>query len=84
MLLIGDGAAQLTIQELGTFTREDLTPVVVVNNDGYAVERAIHGREAYYNNIVASRWQDLPKALGANNVLTYRAQTYGVVARHSE
>jgi Thiamine pyrophosphate enzyme, C-terminal TPP binding domain len=77
VLLIGDGAAQLTIQELGTFTREGLTPVVVVNNDGYAVERAIHGRDADYNNIVASRWQDLPKALGANNVLTYRAQTYG-------
>jgi alpha-keto-acid decarboxylase len=51
--------------------------VVVVNNDGYAVERAIHGRDAYYNNIVAWRWQDLPKALGANNVLAYRAQTYG-------
>jgi TPP-dependent 2-oxoacid decarboxylase len=78
VLLIGDGAAQLTIQELGTFAREGLTPVVVVvNNDGYAVERAIHGRDAYYNNIVAWHWQDLPKALGANNVLAYRAQTYG-------
>jgi TPP-dependent 2-oxoacid decarboxylase len=78
VLLIGDGAAQLTIQELGTFAREGLTPVVVVvNNDGYAVERAIHGRDAYYNNIVAWRWQDLPNALGANNVLAYRAQTYG-------
>ena len=28
--------------------------VVVVNNDGYTVERAIHGRTAYYNDIV--RW----------------------------
>ena len=44
MLLIGDGAAQLTVQELGTFSREGLAPViVVVNNDGYTVERAIHG-----------------------------------------
>jgi TPP-dependent 2-oxoacid decarboxylase len=78
VLLIGDGAAQLTIQELGTFAREGLTPVVVVvNNDGYAVERAIHGRHAYYNNIVRWHWQDLPKALGANNVLAYRVQTYG-------
>ena len=78
VLLIGDGAAQLTIQELGTFAREGLTPVVVVvNNDGYAVERAIHGRDAYYNNIVPWSWQDLPKALGANNILAYRAQTYG-------
>jgi hypothetical protein len=70
----------LYLQELGTFAREGLTRVVVVvvvNNDGYAVERAIHDRDAYYNNIVAWRWQDLPKALGANNVLAYRAQTCG-------
>ena len=50
MLLIGDGAAQLTIQELGNFSREKLSPViVVVNNDGYTVERAIHGENALYN-----------------------------------
>src|SRR6185369_9148454 len=45
VLLIGDGAAQLTVQELGAFAREGLAPVVVVvNNDGYTVERAIHGQ----------------------------------------
>ena len=44
MLLIGDSAAQFTVQELGTLAREQLIPVVVVaDNDGYAVERAIHG-----------------------------------------
>ena len=54
VLLIGDGAAQLTIQELGTFSREKLSPViVVVNNDGYTVERAIHGEAAPYNDIVS-------------------------------
>jgi alpha-keto-acid decarboxylase len=78
VLLIGDGAAQLTIQELGSFARERLTPlVVVVNNDGYTVERAIHGRDAYYNNIVAWNWRDLPKALGVDNTLVLRAETYG-------
>src|SRR6202042_360156 len=40
VLLIGDGAAQLTVQELGSFSREGLSPViVVVNNDGYTIER---------------------------------------------
>src|SRR6201999_3134279 len=44
VLLIGDGAAQLTVQQLGTISREGLSPViVVVNDDGYTVERAIHG-----------------------------------------
>ena len=78
MLLIGDGAAQLTVQELGTFFREGLSPViVVVNNDGYTVERAIHGETAPYNDIVSWRWTDIPHALGVANNLAFRAQTYG-------
>ncbi len=78
VLLIGDGAAQLTVQELGTFYREGLSPViVVVNNDGYTVERAIHGKTAPYNDIVGWRWTEIPHALGVANHLVYRAETYG-------
>jgi TPP-dependent 2-oxoacid decarboxylase len=78
VLLIGDGAAQLTIQELGAFFREGLTPViVVVNNDGYTVERAIHGESAYYNDIVGWTWLDVPRALGVRDYLAFRAETYG-------
>jgi len=78
VLLIGDGAAQLTVQELGTFAREGLAPVVVVvNNDGYTVERAIHGESAYYNDIAGWRWTDLPRVLGAHNALAVRVSTYG-------
>jgi TPP-dependent 2-oxoacid decarboxylase len=78
VLLIGDGAAQLTIQELGTFYREGLSPViVVVNNDGYTVERAIHGETAPYNDIVSWSWTDLPNALGVAENLAFRARTYG-------
>ncbi|MEE6164581.1 MULTISPECIES: alpha-keto acid decarboxylase family protein [unclassified Mycolicibacterium] len=78
VLLIGDGAAQLTIQELGTFGREGLAPVVVVvNNDGYTVERAIHGVTAEYNDITAWRWSDLPAALGVADALTFRVSTCG-------
>ena len=78
VLLIGDGAAQLTVQELGTFSREGLSPViVVVNNDGYTVERAIHGETAPYNDIVGWRWTEIPNALGVANHLVFRAETYG-------
>ncbi len=78
VLLIGDGAAQLTIQELGSMHREGVTPVVVVvNNDGYTVERAIHGRDAYYNDIVGWSWLDVPRALGVGDHLAFRVQTYG-------
>ena len=78
VLLIGDGAAQLTVQELGSLTREGVAPVVVVvNNDGYTVERAIHGREAYYNDIVPWSWLDVPNALGVRDHLAFRVETYG-------
>ncbi|AKS32473.1 alpha-keto acid decarboxylase family protein [Mycolicibacterium goodii] len=78
VLLIGDGAAQLTVQELGAFGREGLTPVVVVvNNDGYTVERAIHGVTAPYNDITRWRWTDLPAALGVSDALTFRCRSYG-------
>jgi TPP-dependent 2-oxoacid decarboxylase len=78
VLLIGDGAAQLTVQELGAFSREGLAPVVVVvNNDGYTIERMIHGKTAPYNDIVRWSWADIPTALGVTEHLFFRAETYG-------
>ncbi|GFG74612.1 alpha-keto acid decarboxylase family protein [Mycobacterium botniense] len=78
VLLIGDGAAQLTVQELGVFSREGLSPViVVVNNDGYTIERMIHGQSAPYNDIVRWNWPEIPNALGVKNHLVFRAHTYG-------
>jgi TPP-dependent 2-oxoacid decarboxylase len=78
VLLIGDGAAQLTVQELGAFSREGLSPVVVVvNNDGYTIERMIHGKTAPYNDIVRWSWADIPTALGVTNHLIFRAENYG-------
>ena len=54
VLLVGDGAAQMTVSELSTLLRLRLSPtVVVVDNDGYTVERAIHGPDAPYNDISA-------------------------------
>ncbi|CRF41380.1 alpha-keto acid decarboxylase family protein [Helicobacter ailurogastricus] len=52
VLLVGDGSFQLTAQELSTMLRENITPIVlVINNDGYTVERCIHGPERKYNDI---------------------------------
>lgn len=67
VLLIGDGSALLTIQELGVMIRERLNPVIIlINNSGYTVERAIHGEKQPYNDIPYSDWQIMPKAFGAN------------------
>jgi indolepyruvate decarboxylase len=61
VLLIGDGAAQMTVQELSTILREEIwAVVVVVDNDGYTVERAIHGPDQPYNDIARWDWERLP------------------------
>jgi indolepyruvate decarboxylase len=76
LLLIGDGAAQLTVQELGTIGRHHLKPIVVlVDNDGYTVERITHGLRAEYNEIAQWRWSRLPAALGVPDPLVLSART---------
>ncbi len=64
VLLIGDGSAQLTVQELGSMQRDEQKPVILLlNNEGYTVERAIHGAEQRYNDIAPWNWTQLPQAL---------------------
>lgn len=75
ILITGDGAAQLTIQELGSMLRDGQTPVILLlNNDGYAVERAIHGERQRYNDIAPWNWTRLPHALS----LKEQAQSWRV------
>ena len=65
VLLIGDGSLQLTVQALSTIIREALKPVIfVINNDGYTVERKIHGETALYNDIKMWNYKQLPFVFG--------------------
>jgi TPP-dependent 2-oxoacid decarboxylase len=71
VLLIGDGAAQMTVQELGTILRHGLCPmVIVVDNDGYTVERAIHGPAERYKEISRWDWTKATAFLGADHPST--------------
>ncbi|EJP8698049.1 alpha-keto acid decarboxylase family protein [Salmonella enterica] len=66
ILIIGDGAAQLTIQEMGSMLRDGQAPVILLlNNDGYTVEHAIHGAAQRYNDIASWNWTQIPPALNA-------------------
>lgn len=66
ILIIGDGAAQLTVQEMGSMLRDGQAPIILLlNNDGYTVERAIHGAAQRYNDIAAWNWTQVPHALSA-------------------
>ena len=78
VLMVGDGSAQLTIQEIGTIIREGVNPVIfLINNDGYTIERSIHGVEAQYNDITTYDWSKIPAAFGGtdSNTVTLRAAT---------
>lgn len=67
IVLTGDGAAQLTIQEMGSMLRDKQHPVILVlNNEGYTVERAIHGPKQRYNDIALWNWTQIPQALSQN------------------
>ncbi|NBB55737.1 indolepyruvate decarboxylase [Pantoea vagans] len=64
ILIIGDGSAQLTIQELGSMLRDEQRLILfLLNNEGYTVERAIHGATQRYNDIAPWNWTALPHAL---------------------
>ncbi|MBJ3815157.1 indolepyruvate decarboxylase [Shimwellia pseudoproteus] len=64
VLIVGDGAAQLTIQEMGSMLRDGQRPVILLlNNNGYTVERAIHGADQRYNDIASWAWTAIPHAL---------------------
>lgn len=58
ILFIGDGSLQLTVQEISTMVKWETTPYLfVLNNDGYTIERLIHGETASYNDI--QPWDNL-------------------------
>jgi TPP-dependent 2-oxoacid decarboxylase len=77
VLLIGDGAAQMTVQELSMIAALGLdATVIVVDNDGYTVERAIHGPAQPYNDIAQWDWTALPSALAPGRaVRAHRVRT---------
>ncbi|GAA3882302.1 alpha-keto acid decarboxylase family protein [Streptomyces lannensis] len=82
ILLIGDGSFQLTAQELSTVLRHGLNPVVIlINNDGYTVERHILGANAGYNNIATWQYDRLVEAFDPLGLaVTVKATTEGELA----
>ena len=76
VVLTGDGAFQMTAQEISTLIRERRPAVVVViNNDGYLIERRLH-RDGPYNDIQMWRYADLPAALDTGSfAIGIRAST---------
>lgn len=64
LVLVGDGAFQMTCMELSTTVRHGFNPIVVVlNNKGYSTERFI--QEGPFNDIHNWQYHKMPELLGA-------------------
>ncbi|MHB8522660.1 MAG: thiamine pyrophosphate-dependent enzyme, partial [Limisphaerales bacterium] len=64
LVLVGDGAFQMTGMELATAVRHRLNPIVVVlNNRGYSTERQM--QDGPYNDVLEWNYSLVPALLGA-------------------
>ncbi|RMZ84270.1 hypothetical protein DV738_g764, partial [Chaetothyriales sp. CBS 135597] len=75
ILFIGDGSFQMTAQELSTIIQLGL-PVIIflLNNDGYTIERCIHGLRQPYNDVAPWNYLRGPAFFGAKETETFTKQ----------
>lgn len=80
ILFVGDGSLQLTVQEISTMCKWETTPYLfVLNNDGYTIERLIHGETATYNDIQPWNNLGLLPLFSAKDYETKRVSTVGEI-----
>lgn len=65
VVLVGDGAFQMTGMELSTIVRRGYDPVILVlDNGGYGTERMLHAGDWPFNEIHGWNYARLPEVLG--------------------
>ncbi|MGB9306101.1 MAG: thiamine pyrophosphate-dependent enzyme [Mycobacterium sp.] len=81
ILITGEGAHQMTVQEISQFDRPGLRPIIfVLNNSGYLSERLLcKDMNLAYNDIAAWNYAELPHALGCQGWFTARVSSCGVL-----
>ena len=63
VVLVGDGAFQMTGMELSSIARQKLSPIIIVlNNKGYTTERYI--KQGDYNDVQNWHYEKLPDIIG--------------------
>jgi indolepyruvate decarboxylase len=79
VLITGEGSHQFTAQEISQFDRFGLKPVVIVlNNDGYLIERLLcKNPDIYYNDLAQWQYSKLPEAFGCKDWLAIKVMTNG-------
>lgn len=78
ILFVGDGSLQLTVAAISTMVRWNVSPYLfVLNNDGYTIERLIHGPNASYNSINPWKYTKLLEFFNAKNYESFSVSTTG-------
>jgi indolepyruvate decarboxylase len=73
LVLVGDGAFQMTGMELATAVRYQLNPIVIVlNNSGYGTER--HIQDGPYNDLLTWNYSRIPEVVGAGRGFAVRTE----------
>jgi len=73
VLFVGDGAFQVTCQDISTMIRNHLKPVIfLLNNDGYTIERVISDHP--YNDLQPWRYHKLVDVFGGGLGLDVRTE----------
>ena len=73
LVIVGDGAFQMTGMELSTIARHGLNPIVVVlNNHGYTTERFL--LDGPFNDIHLWQFHKIPEVLGSGLGLEVRTE----------
>ena len=82
VLVTGDGAHQMTINELGAMSRYGVKPVIfVMNNDIYGIEYNLSRVGDSFNQLPRWRYADLPAAMGCENWFAARVDTLAELDR---
>ena len=75
-MVTGDGAHQLTLNELGVMGRYGIKPIMfVMNNDIYGVEDYFSQRGHVYDDLARLNYHLLPEAFGCQGWLTAKVGT---------
>jgi indolepyruvate decarboxylase len=75
VVLVGDGAFQMTGMELSTIAMHGFSPIVIVlDNQGYGTERLLHEGEHKFNDVFPWAYHKLPEVLGAGKGYDVRTE----------
>lgn len=73
--ICGDGAFQMTGQEMSTIVRHGFDPVIIVlDNGGYGTERKLHEGDWKFNDIHAWNYSKLPEVYGGGTGYQIRTE----------